>query len=62
MDSPPTVGTSLRFTASSATNRTVQRARPLGRVAAHHGDDPLFLARVQHLCRTGPLLLIESTL
>ncbi len=34
----------------------------LGRIAAHHGNDPLFLVGVQHFSRTGPLLLIEGTI
>jgi len=30
-----------------------------GRVAAHHGDDPLFLTVVEHGRRAGPLLLVK---
>ena len=58
MVSLPTRGTNLRFTASSATSRTVQRA-PLRWVAADHGNQPPFLAVVQHLRRAGPLPLVE---
>ena len=40
-----------------------QTHRPTGaafrRAAAYHGDDPLFLAVVQHLRRSGSLLLIQ---
>src|SRR5438045_2969212 len=31
------------------------------RIAAYHGDDPLFLIRVQHLGRTGARFLIKGT-
>src|SRR5215471_10261283 len=35
---------------------------PLWRIAAHHGDDSLFLVRVQDFGRTGPLFFIESAI
>jgi len=35
---------------------------PFWRIAAYHGDDPLFLVGVQYFGRTGPLFLIESTI
>jgi hypothetical protein len=57
MVSLPTRGTSLRFTASWATSRTVQRA--LRRATAYHGNQPLFLGIIQQLCGTGPLALIQ---
>ena len=60
MVSLPTRGTSRRFTASSATNRTLHRGATFGRVAADHGDDALPLAVLQQRGRTGPLLLIEG--
>lgn len=34
----------------------------LGRVGAHHGDDPLFLVVVQYFGGAGSLLLMESAL
>ena len=61
MVSLPTRGTSRRFTASSATSRTVQRARPSGGIAANHGDDALPLVVLQQRRRSGPLLFIERT-
>jgi hypothetical protein len=35
---------------------------PLWRVAAHHGNDPLFLIGVQYFGRAGPLFLLERTM
>src|ERR1039457_4748073 len=46
--SRPTRGTSLRLTASCATNRTVQRACPSGGLLADHGDDPLPFRRLEN--------------
>ena len=59
MVSLPTRGTSLRLTASSATRRTVQRARPSGGTTAYHGNQTLFLAIVEHFRCSGSLFLIQ---
>src|SRR5262249_43678173 len=61
MVSLPTRGTSLRFTASWATKRTVQRARPSGGVL-HTMAITLFLAIVQYRHGAGPLFFVYSRL
>ena len=61
MVSRPTRGSSRRWTASWATSRTVQRARPLGGSLADHGDDALALLVRKQACRTGPLLVVART-
>ena len=62
MVSLPTRGTNLRLTASSATRRTVQRARPSGRTAAYHCNQTLFLALIEHFRCTWPLSFIQCPL
>jgi len=59
MVSLPTRGTSRLLMASSATRRTVHRGETFGRVAADHGDDPLFLAVFQQSVSSRPLFLVE---
>jgi hypothetical protein len=62
MVSLPTRGTNLRLTASSATRRTVQRARPSGGTTAYHCNQTLFLVLVEHFRRPGPLSFIQCSL
>jgi hypothetical protein len=58
--SRPTLGTSLRFTASSAIKRTV--AGPaFGRITADHGDNPLALFGAQQTLRSGALFVIQGS-
>ena len=61
MVSLPTRGTSLRFTASSTTSRTVQRARPSGGSLQTMAMMRCFWAIVQHFRRSRPLLFVEGT-
>jgi hypothetical protein len=60
MVSLPTFGTRRRFTASSATSRTVQPDRPGRRIAADHRDNPLSLRGRQQCRRAGALLVVKS--
>ena len=62
MVSLPTRGTNLRLTASSASRRTVQRARPSGGLLHAHCYQTLLLAIVEHFGRTRPLLFVERPL
>ena len=60
MVSLPTRGTSFRLTASSATSRTVQRARPSGGSLQTMAMIRCFWLVVEHLGRAGPLLLVTA--
>jgi len=57
MVSLPTRGISRRLTASWATRRTVPAGAAVGRITAHHGDNPLLLAVIEHSGGAGALLL-----
>ena len=57
MVSRPTRGTSLRFTTSSVSRRTVQRARPSG----GQGDDPWSLLGVEQRGFTRPRALVQGS-
>ncbi len=61
MVSRPTFGTSLRFTASSATSRTVQRTRPSGGLLPTMTMIRCPLALFQHWSRAGPVLLVQGS-
>ena len=59
MVSLPTGAPVFRLTASSATRPHGPTRAALGRVAAYHSDDPLFLAVIEYGRRAGALLFVE---
>jgi len=61
MASLPTRGTSLRLTASSATNRTVQRERPSGGLAQTIAMMRCFWLSSSRLLKNGVFGLIVAT-
>src|ERR1039457_455915 len=55
----PTRGTSRRFTASCCHQPHSPAGATFGRIAAHHGDDPLLLAVLQNGRGAGPRLVVK---